>query len=206
MDDQKPLLTSLNLEFPVWEQTYTVHPLVIVGTIEPDDSPDFAPKHLAFPMGWQNFFGFVCTPAHGTYQNIKCTKEFTVTYPKPDQVLLVSLTATPRCDDNTKPEIKAISKFPALDINGFFVENGYLFLECRLHKIIDGFGENSIIIGEIVQARADTDVVRTPSHDDNETIFQHPQIAFIAPNRFAIIDETQAFPFPANFKKTDLPE
>ena len=201
MDDQKPILTSLNLEFPVWEQTYTVHPLVIVGTMEPDGSADFAPKHMAFPLGWKNYFGFVCTPEHATYQNIKRSKEFTVTFPKPDQIVLVSLTASPRCNDNQKPELHAIRKFPALDIKGFFIENGYLFLECRLFRIIDGFGENGLILGEIVHARADNDVVRTPSHDDNETIYNHPQLVYVSPNRFAIIDETQAFPYPADFKK-----
>lgn len=201
MEKQEPILTSLNLEFPVWEQVFTVHPLVIVGTVGQDTNPNFAPKHMVFPLGWKNYFGFVCTPNHTTYQHIKKTGEFTVTYPRPDQVVLTSLTAAPRCDDNTKPELDSISKFPASEVEGFHVEDGYVYLECKLLKFVDGFGENSLILGEIVHALAWSDVIKNPSHDDNETIYNHPQIAYISPGRFAIIDETQAFPFPANFKK-----
>lgn len=201
MSEEKTERTPLNLEFPVWEQVFTVHPLVIVGTIEEDQSPDFAPKHMVFPLGWKNYFGFVCTPRHNTYQNIKRTKEFTVTYPKPDQVVITSLTASPRCDAGTKPTLDSIETFPATDVDGFFVENGYLFLECRLLRIIDGFGENSLILGEIIQAHADRGVIRTPTHDSSENIYQHPHLAYISPGRFAVIDKTQAFPFPANFKK-----
>ncbi len=201
MATKDPILTPLNLDFPVWEQVFTVHPLVIVGTVNPDSSPNFAPKHMAFPLGWENYFGFVCTPKHKTYQNIKKTGEFTVTYPKPDQVVLASLAANPRDDDDqTKPGLKSIETFPASEIDGFFVEDGYIFLECKLKKIVDGFGENSLILSEIVGAQAWSDVIKNPSHTDNESIYYHPQIAYISPGRFAIIDETQAFPFPDNFK------
>lgn len=201
MDKQDPILTHLNLEFPVWEQVFTVHPLVIVGTVGADSTPNFAPKHMVFPLGWGNYFGFVCTPAHQTYKNIKESGEFTVTYPKPDQVVITSMTASPRCDDNTKPGLDVLETFEASEIKGHFVKDGYIFLECRKMKIIDGFGDNSLILGEIVEARAWSDVIRTPSHTDDESIYNHPQIAYISPGRFAVIDETQAFPFPAKFKK-----
>lgn len=163
--------------------------------------PNFAPKHMAFPLGWKNYFGFVCTPKHTTYQNIKETGVFTGTYPKPDQVVITSLTASPRCDDGTKPDLKPIKTFPAEKIDGHFIEDGYVFLECKLKKFVDGFGENSLILAEIVAARAWSDVIKNPSHSDNETIYNHPQLAYIAPGRYAVIDETQAFPFPKDFKK-----
>jgi len=201
MTEENPEITSLNLEFPVWEQVFTVNPLIIVGTRELDNSADFAPKHMAFPLGWKNYFGFVCTPRHNTYQNISRTEEFTVTYPKPDQIVITSLTASPRCDEGTKPVLADIETFPAADIDGAFIKNGYLFLECRLLRIIDGFGENSLILGEIVQAHADHEMIRTPSLDDNENIYQHPLLAYLSPGRFAVIEKTQAFPFPVNFKK-----
>lgn len=201
METEEPILTPLNLEFPVWEQVFTVHPLVIIGSVNRDSSPNFAPKHMAFPLGWDNYFGFVCTPKHQTYKNIKVTKEFTVTYPKPEQLVDASFTASPRSDDNKKPGTDLLDTFPATEIEGHFVKDGYIFLECRLLKMIDGFGENSLILSEIVGAQAWSDVIKNPSHTDNESIYNHPQIAYVSPGRFAIIDETQAFPFPANFKK-----
>ena len=59
-------LIELDTSVPVWEQFFTVAPLVLVGTTDPDGALDMAPKHMVTPMGWQNYFGFVCTPAHGT--------------------------------------------------------------------------------------------------------------------------------------------
>ncbi|REL37722.1 flavin reductase [Rhodohalobacter sp. SW132] len=201
MNTQEPVLTSLNLKFPVWEQIFTVHPLVVIGTVNSDSSPNFAPKHMVFPLGWENYFGFVCTPRHTTYQNIKNREEFTVTYPKPDQIVVTSMTASPRNDENKKTNLDTLQTFEASDIDGLFLQNGYAFLECKLMKIVDGFGENSLILAKIVAAQAWSDVIKNPSHTDDESIYNHPRIAYISPGRYAIIDETYAFPFPANFKK-----
>ena len=60
---------SLPLDEPVWERFFTVFPLVLVGTREEDGGHDLAPKHLAMPLSWGNWFGFVCTPRHRTYEN-----------------------------------------------------------------------------------------------------------------------------------------
>lgn len=196
-----PQITSLNLDFPVWDQIFTVHPLVIVGTLESDSSPDFAPKHMAFPLGWKNYFGFVCTPNHSTYQNIKRTGEFTVSYPKPDQLVLTSLTASPRCGDDTKPELKSMDTFPASDIEGHFIQKGYLYLECKLERFVDGFGENSLILGKVVAAHAETDFIRKPSQSDGDKLRRNPQLVYVSPGRYATIDDTLAFPFPKDFKK-----
>lgn len=201
MEMKDPILTPLNLEFPVWEQVFTVHPLIIVGTLNEDGSPNFAPKHMVFPLGWKNYFGFVCTPRHQTYKNIKHKGDFTVTYPKPDQLVETSLTASPRSDENTKPALESIETFSASEIDGYFVKGGYIFLECRINKIIDGFGENSLILSEIVAAQAWSDVIKNPSHSDNEAIYSHPQLVYVSPGRYAVVDKTYAFPYPENFKE-----
>ena len=61
---------KLDISNPVWEQVFTVAPLVVVGTKE-GEKYDLAPKHMAIPIGFDNYFGFVCTPEHKTYHNIK---------------------------------------------------------------------------------------------------------------------------------------
>jgi flavin reductase (DIM6/NTAB) family NADH-FMN oxidoreductase RutF len=76
-------IISLDLNAPIWERFFLLAPMVLIGTIEPDGQPDLAPKHMATPMGWDNYFGFVCTPRHGTDKNIERTGVFTVTYPPP---------------------------------------------------------------------------------------------------------------------------
>ena len=49
---------ELDVRVPVWGRVHTVAPLVLVGTREPDGSFDLAPKHLAMPLGLQDWFGF----------------------------------------------------------------------------------------------------------------------------------------------------
>ena len=95
MKTESMQLHDLDVTQPIWERCFTVHPLVVIGTEEEDGSIDLAPKHLAMPMSWHNFFGFICTPRHSTYQNIKRYKQFTVTYVRPSQTVLTSLSASP---------------------------------------------------------------------------------------------------------------
>ncbi|PWN06419.1 flavin reductase family protein [Rhodohalobacter mucosus] len=194
-------MQTISTDHPIWERFFTVNPLVIVGSKEEDGRYDLAPKHMAFPMGWKNYFGFVCTPRHGTYQNIKRTGEFSVSYPKPSQVVITSLTATPRCDDDTKPGLAVLPQVPAETIDSVFVEDSYLQLECTLGKIIDGFGENSLITGRVVRAYVDEDSLRSEGKDDNDLIFNEPLLAYLAPGRYSVIKQSQSFPFPKDFKK-----
>src|SRR5512145_1486220 len=98
-------LATLSPSSGIWERVFTLNPLVIVGTRDLGRVADLAPKHLALPMSWEDYFGFVCTPRHRTYQNILRTRVFTVSYPKPTQLILASLSAAPRCDDGTKAEL-----------------------------------------------------------------------------------------------------
>ena len=89
MEDTKvQRLVELDTSESIWESFFSVFPLVVVGTQDADGSDDLAPKHLAMPMSWKNHFGFVCTPRHSTYQNIRRSKQFAVTYMRPSQAVL----------------------------------------------------------------------------------------------------------------------
>jgi len=55
-------LVLLDVEQPFGDRVYLVAPLVIVGTKDEEGAVDLAPKHMASPMGWRNYFSFVCTP------------------------------------------------------------------------------------------------------------------------------------------------
>ena len=194
-------IVQLDTTVPVWEQFFTVAPLVLVGTRDEDGALDLAPKHMVTPMGWQNFFGFVCTPRHNTCSNIERSGEFTVSYPKPSQVLVTSLAASPRDAEDHKPVIDCFNTFAATHVDGGFIEEGYLYFECRHHKTVDGFGENCLITGEIIAAYADKHYLRASEMDDQETIHEAPLFAYLAPGRFAAIDRSNAFPFPESMKK-----
>ena len=194
-------LVDIATNRPVWDRFYAVAPLVLIGTTDADGSLDLAPKHMAMPMGWENYFGFVCTPAHATFANIERTGVFTVSYPKPSQVLYSSLAASPRQPGGEKPVIDYFSTFPARHVAGGLIEDAYLYFECRHLRTIDGFGRNCLITGEIVAAYGEPGFLRGTDIDDQELIHESPLLAYLAPGRFASIERSNAFPFPADMHK-----
>ncbi len=104
---------------------------------------------MATPLGFSDFFGFVCTPRHNTYHNIKKHSRFSVSFVKPDQILLTSLAATPRCAVKDFPE-EITNHIPTVTLNNgasIFVKDSYVMLDCSLYKIIDGFDDYSLITG-----------------------------------------------------------
>lgn len=193
-------LVDIGTDQPVWDRFFTVAPLVLIGTTDADGSPDLAPKHMVTPMGWENYFGFVCSPSHSTCSNIQRSGEFTVSYPKPSQVLLSGLAASPR-QDGHKPVLDFYTTFPAQQIDGVLVEEAYLYFECRHFKTVDGFGPNCLITGKIVAAYAEPGFLRSNEFDDQELVHNSPLFAYLSPGRFAAIEQSNAFPFPADMKK-----
>lgn len=187
---------------PVWDRFFTVAPLVLVGTKEPAGDYDLAPKHMVFQLGWDNYFGFVCTPRHHTYHNAIREGVFTVSYPQPKQVVLACLAAAPRCPvEEVKSHLSALPTIRAEKVDGVFLKDSYLFLECELERVVDGFGENSLVTGRIVAAHADHRVLRGSDHDDNDLIHHSPLLAYLHPGRFARVRRSFSFPFPAGFER-----
>lgn len=194
--------TPLDTSFPIWDQVFTVAPLVVIGTKEGEDY-DLAPKHMVTPVSFDNFFGFVCTPDHATYHNIKNTGYFTVSYPIPDKVILASLSAMRRCENITKSKqiVEVLPTIKAKTMDALMVADSYLYLECELYKIVDGFGPNSFITGKITRAVANTNYIRISELDEQEQIIKNPLLVYIANGRFAKIEQTYNFPFPKDFKR-----
>ena len=196
----EPKLAQLEVNDSLWQRVFTIAPLVLVGTREAEGRYDLAPKHLVVPM-WGPFFGFVCTPRHGTYRNAVREGSFTVSWPRANQVVVTSLAASPRCEDGSKPSLQALQTFPASRVDGVLVREGYFFLECELERTVDGFGDNSLLVGRVVAASADPDVLRTLDRDDAELVHEQPLLAYLDPGRFATIDRSTAFPLPAGFER-----
>ena len=195
-------IVTLGTDRPIWERFFLVAPLIVVGTKE-GDTYNLAPKHMAMPMSWGHYYGFVCTPRHKTYQNIKATGQFTVSYPRPDQVTAASLTASERQDGPglQKPVLERIDTFPATQVDGVFLDDAYVFLECELDRFIDDLGENSLILGRVVAAHVHQDALRVSEQSDQKLLHEAPLLAYLHPGRFAALRETHSFPFPAHFTK-----
>lgn len=193
-------MITLDPDLPVWERVFTVAPLVVVGTRE-GDGFDLAPKHQAMPLGWVGHFGFVCTAAHATYRNAREHGFFTVSYPGPEQVVVSSLSAAPREEaEGSTPGLEDLPTDAAVLVEGRVLRDALLVLECRLERVIDGFGEASLVVGRMLAARARRDALRASEVDDEEVIRRSPLLAYLSPGRFAEIAESRSFPFPAGFR------
>ena len=193
-------LIELSTDGPIWERFFTVAPLVLVATKE-DGRHNVAPKHLAMPIGWSNFFGFVCSPSHATYRNLQSHPEFTVSFPGMDRLLHASLAAGGRLDDSSKPTLAAVPVFPARRVDGVLVDGCALYLECVLDRFVDDFGENSLVVGRVVAAAAPRAALRGHDVDDADLLHELRPLVYLAPGRIAEVAETHAFPFPVDFRR-----
>jgi flavin reductase (DIM6/NTAB) family NADH-FMN oxidoreductase RutF len=191
----------LDVEHPVWDRFFMVAPLVIIGTREPDGGYDLAPKHMAGPVSWDNWFGFVCTPRHYTYRNAVREGVFTVSWPTPEQLLETSLTAAPRYPAEGKPALDVLETVPAEVVTGVLLAGAWLHMECITERVVDELGDNSLVIGRIVAASVDERHLRAPDRDDQDLIRGAPLLAYLYPGRCAEISETKAFPFAAGMRR-----
>lgn len=177
-----------------------VAPLVVISTKE-GDHYDLAPKHMVTALGHQNYFGFVCTPDHSTYRNVKREKEFAVSFIRPDQVVLASLAASPREYSLEKGIVNKLPTQHASKVDALFMDDAYVRLECRLDRVVDGFGHYSLIAGRVIAAWVHMDDQRISDMDEGQMIRDCPLLAYIAYGRFAEISETVGFPFPKGFDR-----
>lgn len=185
---------ELDVRVPVWDRFFTVAPLVLIGTREADGRFDFAPKHMALPCGWQNYFGFICTPQHATYFNAWRERAFTVSYPRPEQAQVTSLAASGRCDDGSKPGIATLATVPARKVQGVLLAGAPVQLECELDRVVDGFADNSLVVGRIVAAYVDPAALRDGDRSPEDVLAASPVLAYVSPGCYATIASARAFP------------
>ena len=194
-------LIDLPTDRPIWDRFFSVSPLVLVGSKEADGHFNLAPKHLAMPLGWGDHYCFVCTPSHTTYHNVRRHGQFTVSYPRLSEVLFASLAAAPRQEDQAKLSLPLLPTFPARQVDGVLVEECYLYLECTLHSVLDGFGPNSLIVGNVVAAAVREGALRDEQRDAGDQLFHFPLLAYLSPGRVAEVRHSTAFPFPKGFAR-----
>ncbi len=195
-------LISLDPQIPIWDRVYTVAPLVVIGS-KGSGGDDLAPKHMATPIGFGNYFGFVCTPRHCTYGNIEKNGLFTVSFPTPEQLVSVSLSATPSTELVSKSDtvVATLPTVKASTMDILMIDGAYLYLECELFKIIDGFDDYSLITGHVRNVLVQEDYLKSSDQDESQQIREHPLLAYIANGRFATIRETYNFPYPKDFQR-----
>jgi flavin reductase (DIM6/NTAB) family NADH-FMN oxidoreductase RutF len=190
---------ELSVGRDLWSRVFTIAPLVVVGTLE-NGGYDLAPKHMAMPLSWEGLYGFVCAPTHATYRNLVRHPEFTVSFPRPEQVVLASLAAGGRVEGDVKPLLAAVETIPARVVAPPLVEGCAMYLECELDRFVDGLGPNSLVVGRVVAASARRDALRGPEVDDSDLVHHLGLLAYLAPCRFAAVRDSLAFPYPIDFR------
>ena len=116
-------------------------------------------------------------------------------------MVLTSLAASPRCDDGDKAVLRALPTLPARAVDGVLLRDGYFFLECELDRVVDGFDDNSLVVGRIVAAHAERESLRLSDREDAELIHERPLLAYLHPGHCTTVDRSRAFPFPRGFRR-----
>jgi flavin reductase (DIM6/NTAB) family NADH-FMN oxidoreductase RutF len=180
---------------------FTVKPLILVTTLGPTGLPNVAPKTQNMDIGRrEQYFAFVCTPQHHTYQNAKANKEFVVNYPGPKLIEKVSAAAQ-LAEDSDETALAGLTSIPSLVVKPPRIKECYLHLECRLLEIKD-LEDSSLVLGRIVARSADKEVSfeRGKSKENIRLLSEHPLLAYVYPDHYAEIGVAEEFVFPKNYK------
>lgn len=186
-----PAFLSLDLEHPVWDRFFSVAPLVVIGSRDDRGHDEFYATHRAGPPGSDNRFCFFVPSDCSTARNVVRRRVFTASFLRPDQVVLASLTAAGSADHPLTGEIATL---PARHVDAPMVHGAYVLLECRVERVIDGFGASSLVDGSIVAAHLDREARRHSEADDYDLLRRRPVLAFVSPGRIATIGHSDALP------------
>ena len=192
---------TLDTSLPIWDRFFIPTPLIIVGSRDEEGNDNLAPKNMAMPLGAGNYFGFMCTPRHRTHRNIEHTRAFSVSFPPADHVVMASIAATPRSDDGIKHSLAALPTDRATRPGCLFLREAYVWLECELARVVEGFDDYNLIAGKILAAHVSKEALRSSDRDDNELVHDFPLVTYLHPGRYAEVDRSYAFPFPLGFHR-----
>jgi len=171
--------------------------IVLVTTLSPDGMPNVAPKTQAAPVGRRNFWSFACTPSHHTHKYIEAGGEFVINIPGPELIKNISLAARRFALDEDEIRGSELTAMPSREVSPPSIAECRVHLECRLHRIVEGLGEDSLIIGRVVAASADSDII-DPSPD---SLQRHPLLVYVYPDHWTMVKEAERFRFPAEYKE-----
>lgn len=196
-----PRTQRVPVDAELWERTLQVAPLALVGTLDPDGAHNLAPKHMVTPVSFGPWLAFSCAPDHTTWKNAVRTGTFTVSFLRPRQVLDATLASGPRDEDGGKPTLAGIAVCPAEEIEGIWVDGARLALECALDRVVEGLGDNGLLIGRIVAAHVAEGALRSPDRDDEELLRDEPLLVYVHPLRFGVLDQSRELPVHLSFRR-----
>lgn len=192
---------SDKIELDSHARYFTIKPIILVTTLGGNGLPNVAPKTQCMSVGrHEEYFAFVCTPKHHTYQNAKANKEFVVNYPGPELIGKVSAASqfAENVDEVASSELTSI---PSLVVKPPRIKECMVHLECKVVDIKDLDGD-SIILGKVVARSSNREISfkREMAEESINLLSKHPLLAYVYPNHYTRIDTAEKFIFPKNYK------
>ena len=191
-------LVTFRDDCPIWERVFTVNPLVLIGTQERDGGYNLAPKHMAFPMGWENYFGFVCTPRHVDLPQRQTGGSLHGQLPPTYAGGAGEPCRLPARGRRRQARLDALPTFPASEVDGVFIRDALPVPGVRSRQ------DRRRFRGEQPRSRAASwrrtsigTTFASSERDDQDLIHDSPLLAYLSPGRYASIGENNSFPFPA---------
>jgi flavin reductase (DIM6/NTAB) family NADH-FMN oxidoreductase RutF len=149
--------------------------LILVCTKSPSGRYDLAPIAWACPLDYEpvSRLLFISDPGHESFANIEATGRFAVALPSKSQKDLVKKTGSVSGRKADKYEKFGIRAFPGIKVDVLIPEGVAAWLECALIRTV-AEGSVSIVMGEVLAARAVGDAWRERLHYVSEKVYYAP--------------------------------
>lgn len=170
--------------------------IILVTTLSPSGVPNVAPKTQVMPVGRRGYWAFACCDRHHTYQNVLQQGEFVINIPGPELIEQVSRAAAEFPPGTDEIKGAGLTGFPSQVVEVPSIAECRVHMEFKKDWIQDGFGEESLIIGEVVGVTVDEDLVDAGV----EILGEYPLLVYVYPGHYAAIEGAEKFVFPKNYK------
>jgi flavin reductase (DIM6/NTAB) family NADH-FMN oxidoreductase RutF len=152
--------------------------VVLVCTRSGAGRYDLAPIAWACPLDYEpaSRVLFVCDPAHATHENLLARREFALALPSFAQRGLVKAAGSSSGRDGDKYAGLGLESFPASRVDARIPEGVAGWLECSLLRTV-AEGSVSVVMGEVLAARAVQDAWKLRLHYVSEEISYAPGAA-----------------------------
>ena len=103
--------------------------------------------------------------------------------------------------DGSKPALRALPTFRRASSTACWSRAaGSIHLECALDRIVDGFGENSLVVGAVVTAHAPEEALRQDDVDDAD-LHRLPPLGMHESRPVRGDRQSLSFPFPVDLRR-----
>ncbi len=177
-----------DVEAKAWEREMSmiVRPIVIISTVSKEGIPNAALKTNFMVVSALEEVAFGCFQEHDTHRNIVETGEFVVNVPPEGIIEKAMVTAVDFPHNVNEIEEAGLTAIPSEKVRPPRIQECRLHMECRLK-----WHRDTIIVGRIVAASADEDLVKG-SVEERQT--RLGQIYLVGAKSYGVIADIKELP------------